>query len=110
NLSNSAQTIGSQPLLGDVQWKRSTVRDKLEIPDPPGPPFVVEIDPDAGVADWITKARGKMSAIPGVPVMPGFFPLAVEGKLIYRTYAGLTAVNLRTKDEKGQAAKAGDIV
>ena len=102
NLSNTAQTLGSQPLLGEVLWKRPTVRDKFDITG--------DVDPDGGVPVLIKEAAAKTRALTGVPIMPGFFPLAVEGKLLYRNYNGMTAVNLHDiKDDQGKVdEKAGD--
>lgn len=103
NLTNTAQTIGSPPLLGEQLWKRPIVRDKSEVTG--------ELDPDGGVPNLIQQAKGDIRSLQNVPVMSGFFPLAVEGKLIYRTYSGMTAVHLQdVKDEKGNVVeKAGQI-
>jgi outer membrane protein assembly factor BamB len=103
NLTNTAQTMGSQPLLSDVLWKRSTVRDRFELTG--------DLDPDGGVKGLIDEAVKRTKELKGVPLMPGFFPLAVEGKLLYRTYSGMVAVNLQdVKDDKGKVIeKSGEI-
>lgn len=103
NLTNTAQTIGSPPLLSEMLWKRPIVRDKSEVTG--------ELDPDGGVPDLISKAKGDIRSLQNVPLMSGFFPLAIEGKLIYRTYSGMTAVHLQdVKDDKGNVIeKAGQI-
>jgi len=46
-----------------------------------------------------------------VPTLPGFFPIAASGRVIYRTYLGISAVNVsEIRDNNGKViAKPGEI-
>lgn len=105
NETNTAQGIGSSPLLDETLWApRPTVLDKSEY-------SVEEVHgriAKTNIADAVAYMRNNPT---GLPVMSGFFPLATDGKLLYRTYAGISAITLKDiKDENGELlAKAGDI-
>jgi outer membrane protein assembly factor BamB len=103
NETNSAQASGSPPLLDEILWRRPTVKDKNEITG----------TQDEGVEaeQWIKEAVSKIHETKTIPAMPGFFPIAVRGMLIYRDYRGITAVNMHeVKDDKGDVlAKAGEL-
>ena len=45
-----------------------------------------------------------------LPVMPGFFPIATKGMLIYRTHTGVRAVAIKELTAKGRTYKPGEIV
>ncbi len=52
----------------------------------------------AWVEGQIKKATDYLQGVPAgknLPVMPGFFPIAANGKIIFRTYSGIYVVNLR---------------
>jgi outer membrane protein assembly factor BamB len=102
NLTRSAQAKGSPPLLDEVLWSRKTVMDKN---DETG-----EVDRGQEARTWIDNAVLE-SRRTGQPVMPGMFPIAAGGKVIYRTYRGMTAVNVHElRDNDGKViAKPGDI-
>jgi outer membrane protein assembly factor BamB/tetratricopeptide (TPR) repeat protein len=103
NVTNSAQANGSPPLLDDVLWRWSTLPEKNEI---------------TGEADErdVRGVRGRLEGVlnnrlgqPHAPVMPGFFPIAVGGKLIFRTYFGISAYLLTDlKEPDGEVHKAGE--
>jgi outer membrane protein assembly factor BamB/tetratricopeptide (TPR) repeat protein len=103
NATRTAQAKGSPPLLDEVLWVRKTVLDKN--------------DETGTVEERGTEARQRIdqaiqrSNQMNLPVMPGFFPIAAGGKVIYRTYLGITAVNVHElRDNDGKViAKPGDI-
>jgi outer membrane protein assembly factor BamB/tetratricopeptide (TPR) repeat protein len=101
NVTNSAQANGSPPLLDEVLWRRPTILDKGE---------GGEVDEREQAAKTrIDAALKRNESVAGSPVMPGFFPVAVGGRLIYRTYTGLTAVLLKDVKEGDILIKAGEI-
>jgi tetratricopeptide (TPR) repeat protein/outer membrane protein assembly factor BamB len=106
NLTNTAQANGSPPLLDEVLWRWPLAPDKNEISGEAD-------DRAAPVNKWITHVQATRSQLPNnasVPVMPGFFPIAVGGKLVFRTYFGLSAYLLTDlKDADGKVVgKAGE--
>ena len=46
----------------------------------------------------------------GKPILPAFFPLAANGKSIFRTYDGVHAVGLRDADTAEGKVKAGELL
>src|SRR5438105_301834 len=50
---------------------------------------------NAGAREWIDKAKHQQHSRPEV-LLPAFFPVAACGKLIYRSYAGIHAVDIKT--------------
>jgi outer membrane protein assembly factor BamB len=102
NLTNSAQANGSPPLLDEQLWKRPTLLDKSDITG--------DVDTrDEAAKRHVDLALGRNPG-PNNPLMPGFFPLASAGRLIYRTYTGVNAVLLHDLKEDGKViAKAGEI-
>ncbi len=103
NATRTAQAKGSPPLLDEVLWARKTVLDKN---DETG---AVE-ERGAEAHRYLTEAVRRSNQM-GLPVMPGFFPIAAGGKVVYRTYLGITAVNVHElRDNDGKViAKPGDI-
>ncbi|HYT94524.1 MAG TPA: hypothetical protein VEL76_37765, partial [Gemmataceae bacterium] len=101
NLQRSAQAKGSPPLLDEVLWMRKTVMDKS---DEGG-----EVDRGQEAKIWIDEAVRTIRSR-GLPILPGFFPIAANGRLIYRTYNGISAVTLHPILENGKVvAKPGEI-
>src|SRR5262249_48181915 len=98
NPSRSGWVRGSLLDLKAPRWQRPTLPDEG-----------AERGKDAQTR--LTTALQRQAQGVNRPVLPGFFPIAVGGKLIYRTYAGITAVNLNdVKDGQGKVvARAGEI-
>jgi outer membrane protein assembly factor BamB/tetratricopeptide (TPR) repeat protein len=105
NVTNSAQANGSPPLLDDVLWRWTTLPEKNEITN----------EPDE--RDIHNKVRTRLDTVlnnrnanqPNAPIMPGFFPIAVGGKMIFRTYFGISAYLLSDlKEPDGEVHKAGE--
>jgi len=103
NVANNAQGVGSRPFL-DPSWQFSLmpILDKDE-QDKKG----------AGMT-WIQQKLDNMMKMieqrPNHPAMPGFFPVASAGKIIFRTYDGVYC--LATKDDLTQnpPVKAGEML
>ena len=89
---NTAQAIGSPPLLDTELWKRPIMCDKLDgLPD---------VDPDQPAQKRIATAMKQVSEL-HQPILPGFFPIASSGVLIYRSQRDMRAValkHIRVKD------------
>src|SRR5262249_53166530 len=102
NASRNAQAVGSPPLLDEVLWARKTILDKN---DDSG-----ELERGAE-AEAMLKEAVKRSRDMNLPIMPGSFPIAASGRLIYRTYLGISAVNVNeVRDNNGKVvAKPGEI-
>jgi outer membrane protein assembly factor BamB len=98
NLARNAQAKGSPPILDFVLWSRPTLMDKNESGD---------VDAGAEAKTWLDEALDAHGKNTNMPLMPGAFPIATNGILYYRTYAGVSAVFLH--DTPG-GDKAGDIL
>src|SRR5262249_8939830 len=107
SLNRAARASGSPPLLDLVRWRR---------------PIIIERDDETGKDDmknggpssapgFIDRAIERQAANFNGPVISGFPPIAVGGKLIYRTYGRISAIYLTDyKDPAGKFdAKAGDV-
>ncbi len=104
---HTAQASGSPPLLDTEIWKRPVMLDKLD--------GLNELDPDQPaqqrVKNAIDQANGANQA-----VLPGFFPIASQGILVYRSQRDVRAValkNIKIKDpESGETYEtpAGQIL
>ncbi|MFO0969658.1 MAG: PQQ-binding-like beta-propeller repeat protein [Gemmataceae bacterium] len=102
NQTNTAQANGSPPLLDMLLWKRPLVLDKLtEFPDEEG----------KEAQDQLTRALKQMEDAKDRAILPGFFPIAANKILVYRSYSDIRAVYLEDQlDGAGKVtAKAGDI-
>jgi outer membrane protein assembly factor BamB len=104
-LARTGQAKGSPPLLDDVLFRRPTNQDKSDFGD--------EIDRGKGAQTWLDRALspGDNPFINSNPIMPGAFPIAAAGMLIYRTPLDVRAVHIRdVKNANGEIeAKAGQI-
>lgn len=93
NIRNSAQASGSPPLLDTKLWSRPIFMDRLDgFPDE---------DPDQ-VAQARVNAAMKQATDANHAIMPGFFPIASQGVMVYRSQRDIRAVALKTikiKDE-----------
>jgi tetratricopeptide (TPR) repeat protein len=94
NESNSAQAQGSPPLLDVVLFQRDTIKEKAEDgEDEKGTEARARID----------SAIAQQSGLGNTPILPGFFPIASNNLLVYRSYHDVRAVYLQ--DEKDAAGK-----
>ena len=80
NASRSAKGRGGDPFL-ESKWQLSMLPDKL----------------NEEARAWIKDAEQRQQYRPE-PMLPAFFPVAACGKLIYRSYAGIHAVDIKTGD------------
>lgn len=107
---NNAQAKGSPPLLDTTLWTRRLLLD----PDESGQVDKETADKETAANTRIDQAVNKALSLGNVPVMPGFYPIAANRLLIYRTYTDIRAVYLhdeeeRDSDGKVYKCKAGDI-
>ena len=93
NVTNTGQAVGSAPLLDKRLWSRPLFNDKLD--------GLNENDPDE-ICEKQVKAAIKQVNDLKQPVMSGFFPIASQGVMVYRTHRDVRAVALKEykiKDE-----------
>jgi outer membrane protein assembly factor BamB len=94
NAARSAQGIGGTAYL-EPRWQASM----LPL-DEPG-----QVD----ATNWIRHAlAAAFQRLENKPILPTFFPIAANGKLIYRTYDGVYAVSLKEMDTPDGKVKPGD--
>jgi outer membrane protein assembly factor BamB/tetratricopeptide (TPR) repeat protein len=86
NVRNSAQASGSPPLLDTRLWRRPVFKDKLD--------GFNDEDPDQPALDRVQKAIDQVNNA-NLPVLPGFFPIASQGIMVYRSPRDVRAVALR---------------
>ncbi len=86
NDKNAAQASGSPPLLDSWLFKRPIFRDKLDGTN--------EEDPDQAIEQRVTGILKVMNDA-NQPVLPGFFPIASQGLMVYRNHRGLVGVALK---------------
>lgn len=103
NVSMTAQAAGSPPLLDELMWTRPTILDKSDITG--------EVEERGREAKTrLEQIISNIHALGNVPVLPGSFPIATGGKMIYRTYTGVTAVNLEpVKEDDGTISPIGSV-
>ncbi len=94
NVTNSAQAQGSPPLLDVVLFKRDTLHEKADDG---------EDEKGAEAKAQVDKAIARQNSMSNTPVLPGFFPIASNNLLVYRSYHDVRAVFLQ--DEKDAAGK-----
>lgn len=91
---HTAQAIGSPPLLDTELWKRPIMLDKME--------FSNEVDADQPAEQRVRAAiKQANDASPPQAVLPGFFPIASQGILVYRSQRDVRAIalkNIKYKD------------
>ncbi|HTK75535.1 MAG TPA: PQQ-binding-like beta-propeller repeat protein, partial [Gemmataceae bacterium] len=96
NASRSAQGIGGTAYL-EPRWQATM----LPL-DEPG-----QVD----ATNWIRAALAvAFQALDNKPILPTFFPIAANGKLIYRTYDGVYAVSLKEMDTPEGKVKPGELL
>jgi outer membrane protein assembly factor BamB/tetratricopeptide (TPR) repeat protein len=109
NLTNTGQATGSPPLLDTVLWQRPVLNDKRQTKDKEGK--VRQTGEDEFQAKLRVEQAIKHMRDAHLPVLPGFFPIATKGLLVYRTHSGIRAVAIKeVKDAKGSSYKPGEIV
>jgi outer membrane protein assembly factor BamB len=99
NLTHTAQASGSPPLLDEKIWERSLYKES-------------EDDVDTKETQkWVGDALKAQEKGVNVPTLPGFFPIAVDGTLIFRSYTTVTGIALKDlKDKDGKVViKAGEV-
>jgi hypothetical protein len=103
NATRTGRAAGGRPDLAKSLWERTTLMDRSEDGG--------EIDKGQEARPFLEQALKRRAADEAAPVLPGFFPVAVGDTLVYRTYAGVTAVYLKkVTDKQGQVeGKPGDI-
>jgi outer membrane protein assembly factor BamB len=101
--TRNARGKGGRPDLGKVLWQRPTLMDRFE--------ETGEADKGQELKPFLDRALKLRADEAAAPVLPGFFPLAVGDKVIYRTYLGVTAVSAtEVKDRQGKVeARPGEI-
>jgi outer membrane protein assembly factor BamB/tetratricopeptide (TPR) repeat protein len=106
NVTHSAQALGSAPLLDQVRYRWPLAPGKEE----PGG------DSDS---EWVNAAAAVKRQLDttlerahrdGAPIIPGFFPIAVGGRVVFRTYFGISAFTVREiMEADGTVYKPGEL-
>lgn len=106
--THSAQAKGSPPLLDSTMWTRPLMMDPEDIRDAK---YVRDLESPAKTR--IDLAINKVLSLGNVPLLPGFYPIAANKLLVYRTYSDVRAVYLQDVEEledgKLVKHKAGEI-
>ena len=102
--TNTAQANGSPPLLDTKLFSRKILRDNLEGGGE---------DNDQAAETRVLAAMKQVSDA-NLPVMPGFFPIASQGIMVYRSHRDIRAIALKdlnlTYREGVFKFKAGEII
>jgi hypothetical protein len=104
DLTRSAQARGSPPMLDELVWFRKTLQDRND--------ETKEVDRGQEARMWLDRALdATRKSTAGLPILPGFFPIATGDRVIYRTYKDITSVFVReVKDSDGKViGKPGEI-
>ncbi|MFL5341960.1 MAG: PQQ-binding-like beta-propeller repeat protein, partial [Gemmataceae bacterium] len=100
--SRTAQGIGGEPFLSPRMTVQMTVPQKDKEAD------ATWMGPANAVSKRLTDAITAIERTQkGRPLLPGFFPLAGQNRVIFRTYDGVYAFFIR--DDQAQGIKAGEI-
>jgi outer membrane protein assembly factor BamB len=84
--TRTAHGQGDKPFM-EKRWSEPTVRDE---PVPHG------LGGEPATRAQVVEPAVKQAESRGQPVLPSFFPIAVDGKLIFRTYWGVATHDLKT--------------
>ncbi|MCI0461393.1 MAG: PQQ-binding-like beta-propeller repeat protein, partial [Gemmataceae bacterium] len=95
NLSRSAQGNGSAPFL-DKRWQRTTIPERYTASESRQTKHLL----DEAIASLQRRPES---------LMPGFFPIAAAGKLMYRSYWGIHAVDIRTGELAWESPSTGSL-
>jgi outer membrane protein assembly factor BamB len=82
--TRSAQSNGGKPFL-EKDWSKSPFTGLSDFTREDNPPSKVQIQ------DAVKAQEGR-----GHPILPAFFPIAADNKLVYRSYWGIHAVDIKT--------------
>ncbi|HEY1376304.1 MAG TPA: PQQ-binding-like beta-propeller repeat protein, partial [Gemmataceae bacterium] len=104
NPARNAQGVGGIAYL-EPRWQYSmTPLDETD-PDNHDKPDVVQATHTVG-----ELIRAALASLEGKPVLPAFFPVAANGRLLFRTYDGVHAVSLRDADTADGHRHAGEML
>jgi outer membrane protein assembly factor BamB/tetratricopeptide (TPR) repeat protein len=104
NPARNAQGVGSIAYL-EPRWKYDMA--PVELPaDPKDRPDDrrVREDADRRIREYLQTA---FAALDGKPILPTFFPVSANGKLLIRSYDGVHALSLRTENTAQGPVVAG---
>jgi outer membrane protein assembly factor BamB len=87
NPSRSAKGRGSAPFL-ESKWQKSLLAEPLT----------------ADAKRWVEDARKRPPYRPA-PLLPAFYPIAAAGKLIFRDYSKIQAVDIKTGEVQWESVK-----
>jgi outer membrane protein assembly factor BamB len=97
--SRNARAVGSAPFLS-ARWQTSTVHDQYQGDDP-----VQHPDTDA----WLKMAVERQRKLK-LPVLSPFHPIAVNKKIIFRSYGAIVAVYIKDgQDNANGKYRAGEM-
>jgi outer membrane protein assembly factor BamB len=99
NVTNTGQATGGTPLLDKKLWSRPIFMDKLD--------GFNDQDPDDDAQACVTAAVKQVSDLKQ-PVLPGSFPIASQGIMVYRTQRDIRAVALKEIDARDD--ELGEVV
>jgi outer membrane protein assembly factor BamB len=92
NVSNTAQANGSAPLLDKDLWRRPLLNA----------PALDGRDQEPESQKRVAQVIEQLHKL-GQPVLPGFFPIATQGRLLYRSYGQINSVFIKkTRDAQGE--------
>jgi outer membrane protein assembly factor BamB len=101
NASRTAQGVGSTAFL-DPRWQQAMTPPPRDL-DEKGE----DLDQANKLKEYLQLAFASME---NKPVLPAFFPVAADGKLIARTYDGVYAFSLKDNDALDPPMKAGELI
>jgi outer membrane protein assembly factor BamB/tetratricopeptide (TPR) repeat protein len=98
NPARNAQGIGGVAYL-EPRWKFDMAADATPNPDERERSDVNKI-----VREYVQRAY---AGLEGKPILPAFFPISANGRLLIRTYRGVQAISLRTEETPDGPVPAG---
>jgi outer membrane protein assembly factor BamB len=101
NASRTAQGVGSTAFL-DPRWQQPMTPPPRDL-DEKGE----DLDQANKLKEYLQLAFASME---NKPVLPTFFPVAADGKLVVRTYDGVYAFSLKDNDHLDPPMKAGELI
>jgi outer membrane protein assembly factor BamB len=101
NPARSAQGNGGTPIL-QPRWRWSTIHDEVETTI--GQAQAKHADTEV----WVKMALDAQERLKQ-PVLPGFCPIAIKGRLFYRSHGGLVAIWLNAGPDAGGQHTAGEL-
>jgi outer membrane protein assembly factor BamB len=97
NPARNAQADGSAPLL-DEKWGTSSIHNELDD----------EKERHGETEDWVKMAINAQKGL-NHPVLSGMHPIAANGKMILRTYDGVTAIYVKDGEDFSGKHQAGEL-